>query len=602
MTDPRPPAPPAPAASPALIDERIVDSLDVVPRRLSKLSLFWYLKSLPELTLGTILTIIPVAIGAILSLILLIDWGIHRAFSNAQIEKAINYDFDTVDDQKLQEWIDSPGLADWINGLSDWVFVVPALVVLGLVVGWFVMRTLQWRRIRFGVEDGVIWMTGGLFAHWSRRLPITHVQSVEFRSTLLQRILTLRGVAISSAAPEGKHASIELLAVRRGVVAELAAMIETAFGATIATPDGDDDSKSQLIASVSWKSLIVAAANSFEVRLSIFALYVLYRLLGQVGKLKVWRDSAIHSVTGYAEQHHDLANIVLIVIGAILFFWIFSILTYIATFARFRLRRTGRLALIEHGLLTRRWRTVLLPRVQALTFVESPAQQLVNDGSLRITLPGTTRRSLERTMLLPAVDRTQAIDVLDRLFSEVAPGAGDVLRQLEGSLRRLPASARRSYLLRWVWRLIPVSLILCLVLYFIPDISAFWGLAPLVVLGPIGAILGNIRFKDAGWRLDERGRLAVRERALSRTTRLTTRPRIVWSRISMLRFFTAKNVTFLASVAGAGSRPGIKARILGSGLVARQDSRLRVRGLLDTEALDLVERLATHPATDSKQL
>ena len=582
----------------ALVDEQIFDSLDVTSRRLSKLSLFWYLKSLPALTMGTILTIIPVAIGAILSLVLLIDWGIHRAFTQSEIETAVNYDFDSVDDAKLQEWIDSPQLANWIEGLSVWVFVVPVVLALVLVIGWFVIRTLQWRRLRFGVEDGVIWMTGGLFASWNRRLPITHVQSVEFKSTLLQRILTLRSVAISSAAPEGKKASIELLAIRRGVAADLTTTVQTAFGATISTPESPD-ANSVPIASVGWKQLIVAAANSFEVRLSVFSLYFVYQLFGQ-GPLKQWRSRAIHGVTQYAERHHDLISIILLVIGALVFFWIFSILIYIATFARFRLRRNGKLALIEHGLLTRRWRTVLLPRVQALTFVESPAQQLVNDGSLRMTLPGTTHNMLERTMLLPAVDRTVTISVLDRLFSDLNPGTGDALRLQRAELQRLPPSARRSYLLRWIWRLIPLSLVLVLVLYFVPGIHPIWGLLPLLIFGPIGALLGNIRFKDAGWRLDERGRLIVRERALSRTTRMTRRERLVWTRISMLRGVSGRNVTFVSSVAGAGSRPGIKAKLLGYGLVARGDSRLRVRGILHADALALVDQLAKRPGESSQ--
>jgi uncharacterized membrane protein YdbT with pleckstrin-like domain len=582
MSEPQPPA---------LVDLAIIDSLDMTSRRLSKFSLYWYLKALPELTIGSILTIIPLAIGAILSLILLIDWGIHRAFSQSQIETALNYDFDTVDDAKLQEWLDSPQLADWISGLSVWVFVIPILVAIGLIVGWLVIRTLQWRRIRFGAEDGVLWMSGGLFTNWSRRLPIVHVQSVEFRSTLLQRMLTLRGVSISSAAPEGKNASIELLAIRRGVAADFATTIQTAFGATIATPESGD-AGSTPIASVSWKQLIVAAANSFEVRLSVVSLYVIYQIFGQ-GPLKEWRTKAIHSVTKYAQEHHDLANIVLIVIGALLFFWIFSILTYIATFARFRLRRNGKLALIEHGLLTRRWRTVLLPHVQALTFVESPAQQLVDDGSLRMTLPGTTRNQLERSMLLPAVDRSVTIDVLDRLFADFNPHTGDALRSDLANLERLPPSARRSYLLRWTWRVLPLSLIIMLVLYLVPGgVHPLWGLLPWVILGPTGAWLGNVRFKDAGWHLDERGRLMVRERSLSRTTRITRRERLVWTRVSMLRFVSGKNVTFVSSVAGVGSRPGIKGRLLGYGLVARGDSRLRVRGLLHEDALALVDRLA----------
>ena len=73
-------------------------------------------------------------------------------------------------------------------------------------------------------------------------------------------------------------------------------------------------------------------------------------------------------------------------------------------------------------------------------------------------------------------------------------------------LTRLPPSARRSYLLRWSLRLFPLSLMIVLVLYLAPGgVSSFWGFLPLVIFGPIGAVLGNIRFKDAGWLLDERG-------------------------------------------------------------------------------------------------
>lgn len=574
----------------ALVDEQIVDSLDLSPFRLSKLTLFWYLKSLPEMGMGTILTLIPIVIGSLFSIILLIDWGIHQVLSKSKIEEVLNYDLDSIDGEKIQRWLEDPALWNWVGGLATWVFVVPMAIVAGLLLGWLILRILQWRRIHFGIEDGVIWMSGGLFTNWTRRLPITHVQSYELSSTLLQRLLTLRGVSISSAAPEGKKASIELLAVRRGNAAEITSVMQTAFGAEIASPDSDTKGATP-IASVGWWPLIVAAANSFEVRLSVFSLYFIYQLLGQ-GPMKQYRDQVIDGVTRYAENHHGLANIVLIILGALIFFWIFSILIYIATFARFRLLRNGQLAFVEHGLFTRRWRTVLMPHIQALTFVESPAQQLVNDGSLRMTLPGTTRKSLERSMLLPAVDRTVAIDVLDRLFAELAPNTGETLRNLENALKPLPSSAKRSYMLRWVYRLIPISLILVLIMYAVPGgVSPLWGFLPLVVLGPIGILLGSRRFKDAGWVLDDSGNFVVRARALSRTTRMTRRNRIVWTRISVMRIFSGRNVSFLASVAGAGTRPGIKARLLGYGLVARADGRFLIMGILDQDAHDLADRL-----------
>jgi uncharacterized membrane protein YdbT with pleckstrin-like domain len=190
--------------------------------------------------------------------------------------------------------------------------------------------------------------------------------------------------------------------------------------------------------------------------------------------------------------------------------------------------------------------------------------------------------------------------VLNRLFAELNPHTGEALRSLRQSLNRLPPSARRSYVLRWVWRLIPISLVLIAVLYFVPlEIHPLLGLLPLVIFGLIGAVLGNIRFKDAGWKVDDAGRLITRERALSRTTRVTRRERLVWTRISMLRIVSGRNVTFVSSVAGAGSRPGIMARVIGTGLVARNDSRLRVRGILREDALELVEQLAKRSGENS---
>lgn len=573
-----------------LLDREVVDSLDVAPRRLSKITLFWYLKSLPERSVGAILLLIPIVIGSVLALGLLIDWGVHRIFSQDQIEKALDYDLESIDEQTIQRWIESPAVTDWLAGLSTWVIVVPVVTVVGVVVGYFVMRILQWRRIRFGIDDGVIWMSGGLFSTWIRRLPITHVQSVEIRSTLLQRLLTLRGVAISSAAPEGKNATIELLAVRRGVAAELTATMERAFGVTIATPEAAD-SDAERIASVGWRQLLVAAANSFEVRLSIFSLYFAYQLLGQ-GPLRRWRDRTIDAVTTYTERHTDLAHLALVALGALVFFWVFSALIFVATFARFRLSRVGQLALIEHGLLTRRWRTVLLPHVQALTFVESPAQQLTHAGALRMTLPGTTRDEIERSMLLPSVPREHAFGVLDRLFADLTPGTGAVFRQLESSMQRLPPGSRRPYLLRWIYRLAPVSLLLCLLLAATPaGVSAWWGFLPLVVLGPVGMIYGYVRFRDAGWQVDDRGRLIVRARAFSRTTRVAPKRRLIWMRFSVLRLLSGRYGTFTASVAGAGSRPGIVARLLGHGLIARSNSRFRVMVMPREAAIEVLARL-----------
>jgi putative membrane protein len=581
---------PAPSPTP-LINRAIVDSLDIDSRRLSRFTLFWYLKSLPDKSFSGILNVILVTIGAVLSLGLFFDWLLHRAFSEDQIDEALNYNLDTIDEQKIDEWMQDPRFLDWLSHLSVWAILIPFFTVLAVVIGWFVIRTLQWRRIRFGAVDGVIWMSGGLFATWTRRLPVVHVQSVEFRSTLLQRILRLRAVEISSGAPEGNRAAIELMAVNRKGAEQLADLFQKAYGVEFASPESDD-ADSVPVASVSWKQLIVSAANSFEFRLGLFSLYFLYQLFGHVGFMKEWRDRSIRFVTRYVEAHHDLANVVLVAIGAVVFLWVVSFLLYITTFAHFRLRRINQLALLEHGLLTRRWRTVVMPRIQALSLVESPLQQWAGDASLRMTLPGTKRNQIERTMLLPSLDRIETLAVLDRLYGHLSPGSSERLRQVDRTLERLPPSSRRPYVLRWTYRLLPLSLLLILLLSLSPwERSPLWGLLPWVVLGPVGAILGNIRFHDAGWRLDDAGFLIVRERNFSRTTRIARRQRIIWRRAVRIGLLRGKKGTFIASVAGAGSRPNLLGRLLGTGLKANSDSRFRVMAIPHDVALDLCDQL-----------
>jgi uncharacterized membrane protein YdbT with pleckstrin-like domain len=593
MTEPQQVPAPAP-----LINRAIVDSLDMESRRLSRFTLFWYLKSLPERSVGGIINVVLGAIGVVLAAGLFFDWLIHRAFTQDQIDKALNYDIETIDEQTINEWLEDPRFLDWLSHLSVWAILLPVLTVFTIIIGWVVIRTLQWRRIRFGAIDGVIWMSGGLFTTWIRRVPVVHVQTVEFRSTLLQRILLLRAVEISSGAPEGKRAAIDLIAVNRKGADQLAELFHRAYGVEFASPESND-AESVPVASVTWKQLIISAANSFEFRLGLFSLYFLYHFFGQFGFLKEWRDRSIRFVTRYAEQHHDLASIILIVLGAIVFLWVVSFLIYIATFARFRLRRTRQLALIEHGLLTRRWRTVVMPRIQALTLVESPLQQWAGDGSLRMTLPGTKRNEIERTMLLPSLDRSELLAVLERLYGHLAPGSSERLRNAGATLNRLPPSSRRPYLLRWTYRLLPLSLALTLLLSLGTwDRSPLWGMLPWVVLGPVGAILGHYRFRDAGWKLDEQGFLIVCERNFSRTTRIARRQRIIWRRAVRIGLLRGKKGTFVASVAGAGSRPSIVARILGTGLRANADSRFRVMAMPHDVAVELCDELdptATFP-------
>ena len=132
------------------------------------------------------------------------------------------------------------------------------------------------------------------------------------------------------------------------------------------------------LASITTWQLIAAGITSFEIRLSFVGAIAAFHIFSK-SFLKTWRNDLIDWFVTTIERKHALADLVDFTIVLLLMFWVLSIITFVTTFSRFRLERLGHLALIEHGLITRRWRAVLLPRVQAITFVETPVQEWRND-------------------------------------------------------------------------------------------------------------------------------------------------------------------------------------------------------------------------------
>lgn len=559
----------------------------IVDRRLHWFGLYTYWKTLP-ITIGlvTLFSLLP----GVIALTLVTGFGLFYEFG-AELPFFLR---DTV----LQDAIDYElqGAGPLIDQLRHNRYHPELTIILVLIAAaWIAVRTLQWRSTTYGVDDEHIWIKGGLYWTWERRLPMARVQSLELRATWLDRLLDLRSVEVVSASPERNVATIRLAAIPTRDAIQIQ---EIMLGATHALLDdayGDMDAQRERVqlASISTFQLFAAGITSFEIKLSFVGAIAAFHLFSK-SYLKEWRNDLIDWFVTTIEQRHALADLVDFTLALLLIFWVLSVITFVTTFSRFRLDRLGHLALIEHGLLTRRWRAVLLPRVQAVTFIETPVQEWRNDGSLRFELAGSHQNSLERKMLLPSLPRDQALTTLERLFG------GRFFENIAGELghfQRVPASSKRMYTMFWVYRTLGLAGGLALFDWVLPDMRfEHYIIAGIALLAIPGYLYGRRQFRDAAWLMNSDRELIVRERHINRRTIICPADRLQWRGLKQmtLPFRKPGPATVVAYVAASGKVDGVGKGIIGSGWPI-YDGSLRIRGIPRDEADELLEQMGPQP-------
>ncbi len=560
----------------------------IIDQRLHWFALYTYWKTLP-ITIGlvTLISLLP----GIVALLLVTAFGLFYEFG----EELPGFLEDTV----LQNIIDYElqGAGPFLRQLRHNRYHPELTIILGAVaLTWIVLRTLEWRSTRYGVDSEHFWIRGGVFWKWERRLPMARLQSLELRANLVHRLLDLRVIEVTSGSPEKDAATIQLAAIP---TAEAIRIQRIVLEAARAAADEryamlEEDQTEIQLASISTWQLFAAGITSFEIRLSFVGAIAAFHLFSK-SFLKTWRNDAIHWFISTIERKHAFADLVDATFLLLLVIWMLSIVTFVATFSRFRLQRLGQLALIEHGLVTRRWRAVLLPRVQAVAFVETPIQEWRQTGSLRMELTGSHQRSLDRKMLLPSLPRAQALATLEQLFG----GAffDNIARQLD-QIQRIPVSSRRLYSLFWVYRIGGLTVLLALIDWATPSIrfqtATVIGVLFLVIPG---YFYGRRQFADAAWLLDDKRELIVRERHINRRTIICPADRLQWSGMMQMRLPGRKPgpATVVGYVAASGKVDGVAKAFVQTGWPVF-DGRVRIRGIPTSEAMDLLDRMG--PSTN----
>jgi putative membrane protein len=448
----------------------------------------------------------------------------------------------------VRRWIGAaaiPGVAALAGG--GWQMITLILVgVLVIVVGSALWGFLSWRATTYEVSGGAFHLRQGVIQKNERTIPLEHVQSVDTVQGIIQRLFGVVEVRVETAGGGASEPDASLSALDRGAAAALRRKIE-GFRREDVSED-EEETGPNVLRRLGTRELLVAGATSGQIGVALSLIAVVSQFFdnffseGFVQRL--YEALAPRSVTAVLA--------VILIVG--LLAWLLAIGGTILAYAGFTLSRDGDFLYIKRGLLERREATIPLARIQAVRIVEGVLRQPFGLAALHVESAGYGEDAGVSTTLVPLLPRKEA----QKLLLDAAPEFA-----VAPALQRLPARALRRYVFRAT---VPALLLTAAAAlsYFLALDSLLGGL-PALLLIPLAAAYGWLRYRAAGWAFED-DRLITRFRRLARSTAIAPRRRLQSRDIIRSPFQRrARLATFRARVASGGGGAALQIADLDSG-------------------------------------
>lgn len=461
---------------------------------------------------------------------------------------------------------------------GDSVFYGISLVV---ALGAGAMSYVGWRFFRYALTPGGIRVRSGIVARQERSVPYERVQSVDVEEAPLERIFGIVRMRVETAAGGSSGSDIRLQALTREDAEALRAEITTRRQRARTAPDASP--VDPFAAYTPERQAAIAAEGEGELvrRLSTGTLLIAGMTSGRIGPAaaligatfqfgdELIPDSLWERVPAYADGFSLQWLVALsILVGVVA--WLLAIGSTILTFANFELRLVDEQVQLAYGLLDRRRSTIPVRRIQAIRVEEGWLRQPFGLAELRFDSAGYGGNAGDAGVLFPLLPRRE----IGALLETVCPAfAMDVAAS---PAERLPGRARSRYIVAATIGWLLLVIIVVVAFWWAPWARVWWGVSGLT-LTPLFAVLGWLRFRDAGWALADDGRFLLRWRSIGRTTFITRRQRIQHRALSSNPLQRrADLVTFYAAVPGGGGH--IALPHVDAGDAAALIGRLGMRG------------------------
>ncbi|HEU4847303.1 MAG TPA: PH domain-containing protein, partial [Rubrobacteraceae bacterium] len=375
-----------------------------------------------------------------------------------------------------------------------------ALVVTALAAFW---GFLSWRATTYEVAGGVFRLRWGVVQKNERAVPLDHIQSVDTVQGIIQRLFNVVEVRIETAGGGASEPDASLAALDRADAEALRREIAGSRREPVET----ETAGPTVVRKLGTRDLLIAGATSGQIGVALSLIAVASQLFDNF----LSQNLAQRLIETFAPRSVTTALLYVFILGLVA--WLLAIGGTVLAHTGFTLSRDGDFLYIRRGLLERREATIPLARIQAVRIVEGLLRQPFGLASLRVESAGYGQDAGVSTTLFPLLPRKE----VHRLLLEVAPEFA-----VAPPLNALPRRALRRYVFRSTVPFLFLISAATLFSHLVFDLAA-WVFAALLLLLP-AALYGRLRYRDAGWALEE-DRLVVRSRLLGRTTAIAPRRR-----------------------------------------------------------------------------
>lgn len=415
-----------------------------------------------------------------------------------------------------------------------------ALVVTALAAFW---GFLSWRATTYEVAGSVFRLRWGVVQKNERAVPLDHIQSVDTVQGIIQRLFNVVEVRIETAGGGASEPDASLAALDRADAEALRREIAGSRREPVET----ETAGPTVVRKLGTRDLLLAGATSGQIGVALSLIAVASQLFNDF----LSQNLAQRLIETFAPRSVTTALLYVFILG--LAAWLLAIGGTVLAHTGFTLSRDGDFLYIRRGLLERREATIPLARIQAVRIVEGLLRQPFGLASLRVESAGYGQDAGVSTTLFPLLPRKE----VHGLLLEVAPEFA-----VAPPLNALPKRALRRYVFRSTLPFLVLISAAALLSSLVFDLAA-WVFAALLLLLP-AALFGWLRYRDAGWTLEE-DRLVVRSRLLGRTTAIAPRRRLQ-SRTTLRSPFQRRVslATFEAQVASGGGGAELRVTDLGA--------------------------------------
>ena len=422
------------------------------------------------------------------------------------------------------------------------LIVLGAVLVAALAAIW---GFLSWRATTYEVSGGAFRLRRGVLQKNERTIPLEHVQSVDTVQGIIQRLFGVVEVRVETAGGGASEPDASLPALARADAEALRQEIEGSGREPAEETEGQ-----VVLRRLSTRDLFVAGATSGQIGVAFSLLAVFSQVFDDLGGF--FSEEFVRRIVERVAPN-SVVVVLLLVLAVGLLAWLLAIAGTVLAHAGFTLSREGGFLYIKRGLLERREATIPLARIQAVRIVEGLLRQPFGLASLRVESAGYGEASGVSTTLFPLLPRKDAV----KLLLDAAPEFA-----LAPTLEPLPARALRRYVFRSVVPVLFAAAAIALASPLAFDLAA-WVFSAVLLLALPAALLGWLRYRDAGWAYAG-DLLVVRSRLLARTTAIAPRRRLQSREVIRNPFQRrVRLATFRARVASGGGGAELQVTDLG---------------------------------------